>query len=267
MTQLLLGFALAVIIAFLAYRAHSLSRAGAYAAFFLGTIIFGLGGWEWGVLLLTFFITSSALSHAFKKNKRGLHEKYSKGDQRDAGQVFANGGIPAIFALLHFFQPDETWLWVAFASSLAAANADTWATEVGVLNPSQPRLITKLGMRVEKGTSGAISWTGTLASLAGAALIGLLASFTGLEPASASTVMIVTLAGFAAALFDSFLGATVQAMYFCPKDNKETEQHPIHSCGTPTTRIRGWAWLNNDWVNVACGIFAVLMTLLLSRII
>jgi uncharacterized protein (TIGR00297 family) len=257
MTQLILGFALAVLIALVAHRAHSLSRTGAYAAVFLGTIIFGLGGWRWGILLLTFFITSSALSHAFKRQKHGLHKKYSKGDQRDAGQVFANGGIPAIFAALHFVQPNEAWLWVAFASSLSAANADTWATEVGVLNPSQPRLITKLGTRVEKGTSGAISWTGTLASLAGAALIGLLASFLGPGPASISTGFIVTLAGFAAALFDSFLGAKVQAMYFCPKDNKETEQHPIHSCGTQTTRIRGWAWLNNDWVNIACGMFGV----------
>jgi len=133
------------------------------------------------------------------------------------------------------------------------------------LNRTPPRLITT-GKVVDKGTSGAISLTGTLASIGGAALIGLLASLLGSEPASLSTTFIVTLAGFAAALFDSFLGATVQAMYFCPKDKKETEQHPTHSCGTPTTRIRGWAWLNNDWVNVGCGVFAVLMTFLLSRI-
>ena len=30
-----------------------------------GTIIFGLGGWRWAVLLLVFFITSSALTRTF----------------------------------------------------------------------------------------------------------------------------------------------------------------------------------------------------------
>jgi len=265
MTQFLIGLALAVIIAYAAYRAHSLGKGGAYAAAFMGTVIFGLGGWEYGAVLLTFFITSSALSHSFKKHKRGLDEKYSKGDQRDAGQVFGNGGIPAIFAALHFFFPNESWPWLAFASSLAAVNADTWATELGILNPNPPRLITNFKV-VEKGTSGGLSLIGTLASLAGAALIGVLASLPGPHPAPVPIGMVITIAGFAGALFDSFIGATVQAVYFCPKDNKETEQHPTHSCGVQTVRVRGWAWLNNDWVNVACGAFGVLICLLIQGV-
>jgi uncharacterized membrane protein len=58
-------------------------------------------------------------------------------------------------------------------------------------------------------------------------------------------------------LFDSFLGATVQAIYFCPTCDKETERHPVHTCGTPTAMIRGWEWLNNDWVNFGCSAFSV----------
>ncbi len=69
--QLLLGFLLAVSIAYLAYRVHTLSRDGAIAAALVGTIIFGLGGWQWSVLLLAFFISSSALSRLFKDRKRG----------------------------------------------------------------------------------------------------------------------------------------------------------------------------------------------------
>src|SRR5688572_3666286 len=91
--QLIYGFILAILIAYLAYRAYSLNKSGAYAAIFIGTIIFGIGGWEWTILLLTFFITSSALSRAFKKRKQGLDEKFSKGHERDAGQVFGNGGL------------------------------------------------------------------------------------------------------------------------------------------------------------------------------
>ncbi len=252
------GFLLAILIASLAYRAHSLSKSGAFAAIILGTIIFGLGGIPWAVLLLTFFFTSSALSRAFKKRKQGLNEKYSKGDQRDAGQVFGNGGLAAAFVLFHYFYPDSNIGWIGFAASLAAVNADTWATELGVLNPSPPRMITDIRKRVEKGTSGGVSLVGTLASLAGSALIAALAS---LFTAHWSLFIPITLAGLAGSLFDSFLGATVQAMYFCPKDNKETEKHPLHTCGTETIHLRGWKWLSNDWVNFACGVFGVVVAI------
>jgi uncharacterized protein (TIGR00297 family) len=246
---LLYGFLLAIVIASLAYRAHALSKSGAFAAIFFGTIIFGLGGIPWAVLLLTFFFTSSALSRAFKKRKQGLNEKYSKGDQRDAGQVFGNGGLAAVFVLFHYFYPESSIGWIGFAASLAAVNADTWATELGVLNPTPPRMITDLRKRVEKGTSGGVSLVGTLASLAGSALIAGLAA---LFAANWSLFLLITLAGLTGSLFDSFLGATVQAMYFCPKDQKETERHPLHTCGTETIHLRGWKWLTNDWVNFAC---------------
>ena len=260
--QLLLGFLFAIIIAYLAYRAHSLNKSGAIAAIVTGTIIFGVGGLDWAILLLTFFITSSALSRAFKKRKQGLDEKFSKGHERDAGQVFGNGGIATAFAALHFFFPNELWPWLGFAAALAAVNADTWGTELGVLNPNSPLMITNLRKVVEKGTSGGISLIGTIASLAGSALIGILAAFLNPTVDSVSTGIIVTLAGLAGALFDSFLGATVQAMYFCPTDNKETEKHPLHTCGVQTVHIRGWKWLNNDWVNFSCGAFGVVAALI-----
>lgn len=267
MTQFTLGLLLAILIAYLAYRAHSLNRTGAYAAGLVGTIIFGIGGWRWAVLLLTFFITSSALSRFFKNQKSGLDEKYSKGHERDAGQVFGNGGLATAFAALHAFFPESAWPWLGFAAALAAVNADTWATELGVLNPDPPRLITDLRKVVEKGTSGGISVLGTLASLAGAGLIGLLAWLLDPQTAAVKTGLIVTLAGLGGSLFDSLLGGTVQAIYFCPTHNKETEQHPTHSCGTPTRRLRGWPWLDNDWVNfacAACGAGVALLAVLLT---
>jgi uncharacterized protein (TIGR00297 family) len=255
--QLIIGFFLASIIAYLAYRARSLDRSGAFAALVVGTVIFGLGGLRWAVLLLTFFITSSGLSRAFKDRKREANEKYAKGGQRDAGQVFGNGGIAALFAALHSFYPEATWPWLGFAASLAAVNADTWATELGVLNPTAPRLITDLRKVVEKGTSGGVSWVGTLASLAGAGIIGLEAALLNASGVDWVFFVLVTLAGLLGGLFDSLLGATVQAIYYCPTCQKETERTPTHGCGTPTAQIRGWAWLDNDWVNFACGAFGV----------
>lgn len=257
--QLTLGFFLAVLIAYLAYRARSLDHSGAFAALLVGTVIFGLGGWDWAILLLTFFITSSGLSHAFKDRKREANEKYAKGGQRDAGQVLGNGGIATLFAALHYFFPEATWPWLGFAASLAAVNADTWATELGVLNPKPPRLITDLRKVVEKGTSGGVSWAGTLASLAGAGLIGMEAAL--LNPSGTNWIffVLVTIAGLFGSLFDSLLGATVQAIYYCPSCQKETERYPLHGCGTETIQIRGWKWLGNDWVNWACGAFGVVI--------
>ncbi|MBL0346293.1 DUF92 domain-containing protein [Candidatus Villigracilis affinis] len=258
--QLLLGFLLAILIAFLAYKARSLNQSGAIAAAFTGTIIFGIGGWQWAVLLLTFFITSSVLSRAFKKRKQGLDEKFSKGHERDAGQVFGNGGVATLFAALHFFFPESSLPWVGFAAALAAVNADTWATELGVLNPNPPRMITNLRKVVEKGTSGGISLIGTLASLTGSALIAVLAS---LLTDNWFLLPLITISGLAGSLVDSLLGGTVQAMYYCPTDKKETEKYPLHTCGTPTVHIRGWKWLDNDWVNFACGAAGTLVSLLL----
>jgi uncharacterized protein (TIGR00297 family) len=260
--QLLYGFLIAVVISLLAYRAHSLNKSGAFAAAVMGTIIFGMGGWQWAILLITFFISSSALSRAFKDRKQKLNEKFSKGHTRDAGQVFGNGGVATLFVLVHALYPESTLSWIGFAASLAAVNADTWATELGVLNPTPPRIITDLRKRVERGTSGGVSLLGIFASLLGSAVIALLAVL--LSPTHSLNTdhfLLITASGLAASLFDSYLGATVQAMYFCPTHNKETEKHPLHTCGTQTIHIRGWRWLDNDRVNFACALFGALVGL------
>ena len=174
--QLAVGLLLAALIAYLAYRVRSLNRGGALAAALLGTVVFGLGGLRWALLLLAFFISSSALTRLFGRRKRGLDEKFSKGGQRDAAQVLANGGIAGLFVLLHAVFPAAAWPWAGFSGALAAVNADTWATELGVLSRAQPMLITTR-QPVERGTSGGITRAGTFASFGGAFLIGLLAAW------------------------------------------------------------------------------------------
>jgi len=264
--QLLTGLALGVFIALVAWRLKTLSRSGAYAAAISGGLIFGLGGWPWAVLLLTFFISSSALSRAFARRKASLSEKFSKGSQRDWGQVLANGGLGAGLAVVHAFLPEQTWPWIAFAGAMAAVNADTWATELGVLNPSLPRLLST-GQPVERGSSGAISLLGSLAALAGAGLVALLAYL--FSPATGFVAIWVgaTLGGAGGAFFDSLLGATVQAVYWCPNCKKETERYPRHLCGAATAQIRGWNWLDNDWVNFGASLAGALLALALFSLL
>lgn len=260
-TQLLIGGILGGAVAYVAWRLKVLNNSGAIAAAVLGGLLFGLGGIPWAVLLLVFFTSSSGLSRVFASRKKTVSEKFSKGSERDWEQVVANGGLGVILVIVQVLFPKETWPWIAFAGAIAAVNADTWATELGVLNKAPPRLVTS-GKLVQKGTSGAVSLLGTLASFSGAALIGIFALIIPVDVPKPDLVFLVALAGLFGSLFDSFLGATVQAIYYCPVCDKETERNPLHICGTPTRFFRGWEWLNNDWVNAAASLAGAGITLL-----
>ncbi len=263
--QIPAGIALGILIAAAARQAGALTRDGAWAAALLGALVFGWGGWQWAILLLAFFFSSSGLSRAFAARKRTLSEKFSKGSRRDAAQVLANGGLAGVFILAHILRPAALWPWLGFAGALAAVNADTWATELGVLSRARPVLISS-GKPVEKGTSGGVTPLGTLAALGGAALLGVLGG--ALSPAGGALLLgsAATLGGVCGSLLDSLLGATRQAIYHCPHCDKETEHHPLHTCGTPTRLRRGLPWLNNDLVNLAASLTGAGVAILLWSI-
>lgn len=247
-----LGFILSAVISYLAWRLRSLNTGGAWMAFVTGGLVFGLGGIPWAAVLLAFFISSSALSKLLTRRKAELDEKYAKGSQRDWGQVLANGGLGAALVVAQWLFPGESWQWIAFVGAMAAVTADTWATEVGVFNPGLPRLITN-GRRVERGASGAVSLLGYGAILLGGAFIGATAILFS-APEGLTLIGVAALAGLIGSTIDSLLGATFQAIYYCPTCKKETERHPRHVCGSPTHLHRGWRWLNNDLVNFICSL-------------
>lgn len=257
-----LGFLLSALISYLAWRLRSLNSGGAWMAFVAGGLVFGLGGIPWAAVLLAFFISSSALSKLLSRRKAELDEKYAKGSQRDWGQVLANGGLGTALAVAHLSLPGESWQWIAFIGAMAAVTADTWATEVGVFSPELPRLITN-GQRVERGASGAVTLLGYGAILMGGAFIGAIAVLFG-APKTLTLASIAALSGLAGSTIDSLLGATVQAIYYCPTCKKETERHPRHLCGSPTHLQRGWRWLNNDLVNFTCSLAGAGMALVLG---
>jgi uncharacterized protein (TIGR00297 family) len=268
--SLLWGLAFSIIITALAYWRGSLSQSGAAGALIVGTLIFGLGGWVWGVVLGVFFVSSSLLSHFKEREKASVAEKFEKGHRRDIGQVFANGGLGALIALLSAVAPADYWFFL-FIGVMATVTADTWATELGTLSKAAPRLITS-GRAVEVGTSGGVSPLGTGVSFVGGLLIGLtaglLAPLAGLLPWSATlpVALVGALSGAAGSLIDSLMGATVQQIYYCDTCQKETERK-LHRCGTTTRPLRGWSWMNNDLVNlissVGGGVVAALLAVAL----
>jgi uncharacterized protein (TIGR00297 family) len=223
-----------------------LTAGGAVAAFAVGTIVFGGGGWRAALVLFAFFIPSIVLSRVGRTKKQRLDDVAKQG-ARDAWQVLANGGVAAVCVLvaLRGFAPFAA----AFAGAFAAASADTWGTEVGALSPAAPRSILT-GRPVHAGLSGGVTLFGTTATVAGAVLVAAVAAALGI-----ASFLAVAAGGVAGALLDSLMGAGPQALRWCPDCRRECETNP-HRCGSPTDLRRGVAWLQNDAVNfaaTACG--------------
>ncbi|MGH7717662.1 MAG: DUF92 domain-containing protein [Gemmatimonadaceae bacterium] len=234
---------MAVAVALLARSRRTLSTDGAVAAVLAGTAAIA-AGWSWGILLVAFFLSSSALSRVGvdikERRTRGMLEK---GRARDAGQVAANGGVFALAAALSLLHPWEGWRAVA-AGALAAATADTWGTEVGTLSSSAPRSLTS-GRSVQPGQSGGVTPLGSVATLAGAAFVAALAGLLGWGAGAAQGALV---GGVAGAMTDSIAGSLVQSRRRCARCDVLTEQR-VHTCGARTERAGGVAWLDNDGVN------------------
>ncbi len=241
----------ALTLAGIAAKYQLLSEGGIFAAILMGLAIFFFGGWNWFIILGFFFVVASAFTRYRSDEKAEVNREFAKGGIRDFWQVAANGALAALIAVINSFIPLNT-AYFAFLGVVATALADTLATEIGVLS-SNAYLITTL-KKVEKGASGAISRLGVGVSFLGALSIGILAfildgpfSASAIEPAY--LIVIPAVSGLLGALIDSFLGATVQLMYWCPKCRKQTERE-IHKCGSKTKYHKGWKAITNDTVNL-----------------
>lgn len=274
----LIGLACSAGIAGAAYAKRSLSGSGFLAAVLLGTMMYALGSAIWFGSLIAFFVSSTKLSKWKKHAKKEAESSYEKTGTRDAGQVFANGGLGLLLCVANWAFPHPFW-WYAFLGVMAAVTADTWATEIGGLSRTPPRSI-KTGRRVPPGTSGGVSSLGIGASLAGGLFIGTVAwALLAIPGQSAPDAVAVTLrpaawigiaglAGIIGSLTDSWIGATWQQMYRCDACGREIEQ--ARHCGRPAVRVRGRTGWNNDVVNVvgslAGGALAAMLALALGLV-
>ena len=202
-------------------RANILDKQGIIAAALLGLFVGFLGHWTWLLLLLCFLLSSHiATKWRFEeKTERGLNE--SADGHRGWINVAANGGMPALVALLTFVVDDwESGLWM-FAAAVAVATSDTWASEIGCLD-HRVRMITTL-KPCEAGVNGGFSPNGQLAAAAGGFLIGASALVASLVMFSTSISDQIVIAGIVAGLgflgcqIDSILGAVLENRGFLTK--------------------------------------------------
>lgn len=163
-------------IAAVGYRRRALSGSGTVGAMLVGTATYLAGGPRWSVLLLGFFGSSSALSRLEGRSAdgRSIAAMAERGSRRDLVQALANGGVATLAALCRLRFSHPAWA-AAYAGALAAANADTWATEIGGLSRTPPRHILT-NAPVEPGTSGGVTAAGLGGAVAGSVLIGALSA-------------------------------------------------------------------------------------------
>lgn len=191
----LLAIAVNLIVAFLAWRLSLVSRSGAVSGAVVGFLIVSFGGWRcYGLLWVFFLVGTIATKLGYGKKKDAGVAEADQG-RRGAANVVANCAVPTAFLIFGFLP-------VAFSAALAAALADTLGTEVGTLYGK--RAFSPLTFRaLPVGTPGAISGPGTLASLAGSALVALAAWL--LKITLPGILWLVVAAGFAGSLTESLV--------------------------------------------------------------
>lgn len=266
--NILLGLGLGALTGWLGWRSGFLYPSGAVGVLVVSMLTFFAGGWAWGVVSLVFFASSNLWSRFRAAHKKSLGEQFGKGARRSWEQILARAGWSVILALIHALAARNITVFAAFVGSLATASADAWATELGVLNPRPPRLVTT-GRRVLPGTPGAISVLGIMAALGASWLIGLVGLLlsaikawldkTEWDPGLLWLPLAAMIGGVAGCLTDSLLGATAQGIYYCEHCDKRTEER-LHTCGEVAQQIRGWSWLTNDGVNLVSSIVGAAVT-------
>ena len=256
----LLGGLFAFLLAVFSIKVKFLNNSGATATFLLGTTIFGIGGVVWTVPLLTFYLLSSVLSKLGKKRKAKFDLVFEKGSQRDAGQVYANGGIAWIMMII-FSLTNDPAIFFAYLGTLAAVQADTWATEIGTMWPNPKAWLVTTFKEVPVGTSGGVSVPGTSGAFLGSLFICASAILMNVKWLSdfglVQSLLLIGFSGLLASLVDSFFGATVQAQYFDPIREKVTERtHSMSPDGVLVENrlIKGTPLVNNDLVNTFCAL-------------
>ncbi|WLR49790.1 DUF92 domain-containing protein [Bacillus tianshenii] len=255
----LIGYAFIFIVSILGWRLRLLTGSGAIAASIIGGSIYMSYSYT-GLFLLGAFFGSSSFWSVYKRElKKKSQDKNAKSERRDWTQVFANGGAAALAAVLGAYFEGEIFF-VAFTTALAAANADTWASEIGVLSKRKPFHLLRM-KKVESGTSGAVSLLGFAASFAGAFFIAITAAF--LYPSLSLTIIfIVCLLGFSGSVVDTILGASIQVYYVCEVCGAETEKK-VH-CAEPTSRKGGFRFMNNEMVNFFSSFIVALLIFILN---
>jgi uncharacterized protein (TIGR00297 family) len=266
---LYIGFFIILILGFISLKVGIVTYSGLIAGFLVGIpiIILPEDGLKWFALILAFHILAGQFTKYKYEVKRRKGVAQEKGGAREWHNVIANGATAILMAFFSGIWGNPIFL-AGFIGAIATSTSDTLATEIGLLYPKSPRLITNINRKVPPGTSGGITIFGELATILGSTLIGLLALILGLggrltEWSPVMLLFIAIISGFAGSTFDSFLGATIQGIFKCKICGKITE-NKVH-CKKNAEKIKGFNLLDNNLVNLTSTIVGAILAMVIFK--
>lgn len=191
-------YALPLFIVLISLESSSLNMVGAVSALLMAYLILLTQNVWWFIILLSFFLIGMFVTKygESKKSKKKLVQQL-----RGSKNVMANGGIAVLIAIL-----GGPFAIYGFVGAIAAATADTTASEIGVLSKSKPIMITTF-KKSKTGINGAVSKKGTMGAIISAAVIGVVAL------TATNDLMIIPIAiiaGVMGQFVDSYLGAVFE---------------------------------------------------------
>jgi len=184
-----------------------LTIGGALTGAVMAILIYLGFGYTGVSMLATFFILGTAATIWKKKEKAAVKVQHDQSTKRDAGQVFANGGVAGIMGAMSYFFTQEAYLFnLMMAASLSSAMADTLSSELGMIYGR--RFYNIISRKKDaKGLDGVVSLEGTLIGIIGSAIIALIYLISlGWD----KSFWIIILAGTIGNLSDSVLGALLE---------------------------------------------------------
>ena len=196
------------LVAWIGYRARTVSISGAGVGLLIGVVVYAAGGRNAWLLLLATFAIASAASRMGLKRKMLLGIAEERDGRRGGGNALANCGVATMAAVAVAATPHSTAAMLALVAALTAGGSDTVASEIGKAWGRSTFLVTSFA-RVRPGTSGAVSLEGTAAGLLAA--FGLAALASALGQIAWAMIVVVVIGATAGALVESVLGATLES--------------------------------------------------------
>jgi len=233
--------------AYFLFKWKMLTRSGSITAWLVGVYLLVLAGWNWMLPVLFFFVSSLVFTKISPVNRR---KKVQSGG-RNAWQVLANILWAFISSILYLITKNVLFIYF-FIAFVAAVTADTWASEIGPVFNKKSFLVTDWKLH-NSGITGGISFSGTLAALAGSSFVSVLSYFLFFGKWNWTIIGILSFSAFLACFADTFLGAFIEGKLLKIKFFRNSENPELIS--------------PNDMVNLGGSFMAFVFFLLLHFLI
>lgn len=264
--RLSVSIAMPLLIVNRGYKKKSLSLSGAWSSLVVGFLL-TFSNLCFFSALFAFFVLASCVTKLKADVKRNVEDDFKEGGQRNWVQVMCNGGIASVAAVFYLVEVgcgerpidfahdfNASMFSMALLGSLACSSGDTWASEIGSVFSTNPRLVTTW-RKVPVGTNGGVTMIGTLASILGGGVVGCAYYLTILAimsynmthdkyPPQWPIVVTGVIGGFLGSLIDSIIGAKLQYSGYC-----EVKKKIVHEPSPTAKHVCGRVILSNHGVN------------------